>query len=71
MATAAHRLNLMASFFFPIATLSAIFGMNILHGWEDEPGPIPFLVLIMAGLLGGVFLTLILQQPFADDREKS
>ena len=71
MATAAHRLNLMASFFFPIATLSAIFGMNMVHGWEDEPGPIPFLVLIMGGLLCGVFLTLILQQPFADDHEKS
>jgi hypothetical protein len=71
MATAAHRLNLMAGFFFPIATLSAVFGVNLVHGWENQPGPIPFLVMIGLGLMGGVFLTLILQQPFSEDREKS
>ena len=70
MATAAHRLNLMAGFFFPIATLSAVFGVNMVHGWENQPGPIPFLVMIGLGLMGGVFLTLILQQPFSEDREK-
>ena len=63
MATAAHRLNLLAGFFFPIATLSAVFGVNLIHGWEDHPGPIPFLALMGIGLLGGMVLTIFLQKP--------
>ena len=42
MAVSAHRLNLLAAFFFPIATLTALFGVNLRHGletggvWSDE-----------------------------------
>ncbi len=55
MAVSSHRLNLLAAFFFPMATLMAIFGANLQHGWEDVAGPIPMLVVIAFGLaLGGI-----------------
>ncbi len=56
MATSAHRLNVLAAFFFPIATLSAVFGVNIKHGLEDMPAPAAFLVLLAVGLLCGLIL---------------
>jgi len=56
MAVSAHRLNILAAFFFPLATLSAIFGINLKHGFEDAPPPIPFLLLLGAGLLSGMVL---------------
>lgn len=56
MSVSAHRLNVLAAFFFPIATLSAIFGVNMQHGWENVPGPGPFLALLAAGLACGFVL---------------
>jgi Mg2+ and Co2+ transporter CorA len=56
MTIAAHRLNILAAFFFPLATLSAVFGVNLIHGWEDAPGPVPFLVLTGVGLVCGAIL---------------
>ncbi|MBC8872066.1 MAG: hypothetical protein H8E44_21760 [Planctomycetes bacterium] len=56
MAVSAHRLNVLAAFFFPLATLSAIFGVNLLHGFEDLPPPVPFLMMLGAGLLSGILL---------------
>ncbi|MCH7685123.1 MAG: hypothetical protein IH899_00320 [Planctomycetes bacterium] len=56
MAVSAHRLNVLVAFFFPIATLSAVFGMNLLHGYEDFPPPIPFLVVMLVGLVLGFVL---------------
>jgi hypothetical protein len=58
MARSAHRLNLLAAFFFPIATLSAVFGVNLIHGWESESAPIPFLAMLALGLMLGCVLTL-------------
>jgi len=60
MAVASHRLNLLAAFFFPLATLSAVFGVNLQFGLENRPGPWPFLVVMGVGLLMGVFLTSII-----------
>lgn len=60
MAVSAHRLNLLAAFFFPLATLSAIFGMELRHGLEtvdQTSGPLPFLAVLGLGLLGGMVLT--------------
>lgn len=57
MAMAAHRLNMMVGFFFPMATLSSIFGVNMIHGWENVPGPMPFLVLLSVGFFAGIWLT--------------
>ncbi|RIK83087.1 MAG: hypothetical protein DCC68_04550 [Planctomycetota bacterium] len=56
MSVAAHRLNVLAAFFFPIATLSAVFGVNLQHGWENAPGPGPFVTLLAAGLVCGFLL---------------
>ncbi len=59
MAVSAHRLNVLAAFFFPIATFSAIFGSNLRHGLEgfdERTGPLAFLVLLAAGLLCGFVL---------------
>ena len=57
MATAAHRLNLLAAFFFPIAALTAIFGTNLKHGFETLNPPIPFLICLGAGILMGLILS--------------
>jgi Mg2+ and Co2+ transporter CorA len=57
MAVSAHRLNVLAAIFFPIATLSAIFGVNMQHGWEEVHGPMPFLTMLGAGLLSGFLLS--------------
>lgn len=56
MARSAHRLNLLAAFFFPIATLSAIFGVNLAHGWEEAAAPLPFLAMLAFGLALGFVL---------------
>lgn len=57
MADSAHRLNLLAAFFFPILTLSAVFGVNLASGLETAaPQPYPFLGIIAIGLLLGIFL---------------
>ena len=57
MAVAAHRLNVLAAFFFPIATLSAVFGSNLTHGLEHTNlDPWPFLGVIGLGLLCGLVL---------------
>jgi hypothetical protein len=57
MAVAAHRLNILAAFFFPIAALSAIFGVNLKHGLENAPPPLAFLAVLAAGLVSGGVLT--------------
>jgi hypothetical protein len=52
----AHRLNVLAAFFFPIMTLATIFGTNLTHGLETLCPPIPFLVVLSIGVLTGYFL---------------
>ena len=59
MAVAAFRLNMLVAFFFPVATLTAVFGANLRHGLEEIAAPWPFLVLIGIGLLLGLVLTLV------------
>ncbi|MFK7776617.1 MAG: hypothetical protein QM501_00670 [Gimesia sp.] len=56
----AHRLNLLIAYFFPIATLSTIFGSNFRHGFERYSAPYPFLIMVAAGLLLGFFIHLFL-----------
>lgn len=60
MSVATHRLNLLVAFFFPIATVTAIFGANLQHGlerWDEVSGPLPLLAIIAAGLFCGLVLT--------------
>jgi hypothetical protein len=66
MSVAAHRLNVLAAFFFPIVTLMAIFGANLQHGlegWDKLNGPLPLIVVLAAGLLCGVVLTGFVTRP--------
>ena len=57
MSRAAHKLNMLAAFFFPLVTLSAIFGTNLVHGMESAKfWPWPFVGLIAVGLTWGVVL---------------
>jgi hypothetical protein len=57
MAVAAHRLNLLAAIFFPIATLSAIFGMNLEHGLDIGGNPFAFWGVLLVGFVSGLLLT--------------
>ncbi len=60
MALASHRLNVLAAFFFPIATLSALFGTNLKHGLEEMNAPYLFLGLILVGVaLGAILLVAV------------
>lgn len=58
MAAAAHRLNLLVAFFFPIATLTAIFGVNLWLPWREIESPVPLAGLLGAGLFAGLVLML-------------
>lgn len=70
MAVSAHRLNLLAAIFFPLATLSAIFGMNLEHGMPQHSHGV-FWAVLAIGLVSGVFLTmLIAARPAAGKKEK-
>jgi Mg2+ and Co2+ transporter CorA len=66
MAIASHRLNVLAAFFFPLATLAAIFGVNLELGLEHVksvsqigidtvPGQ-PFMIMLVIALLLGFVL---------------
>ena len=66
MSVATHRLNLLVAFFFPIATLTAVFGANLRHGleeWDRLSAPLPLIAMIAAGLLCGVILTGFIARP--------
>lgn len=63
MAISAHRLNLLAAFFLPLATLSSLFGTNLPFPWPLPPGPLPFLTLVGAGLVMGLILSLFMKAP--------
>lgn len=60
MSIAAHRLNLLVAFFFPVATLAGVFGMNIHSGLEEpsrRAAPGTLLMILGLGLLTGLALT--------------
>ena len=56
MSVAAHRLNLLAAFFFPLATLASLMGMQ---SWpmQADRSPLVFLAILGAGLVSGALLT--------------
>ena len=56
MALSAHRLNVLAAFFFPIMTLTSIFGTNLRNGMEEVQSAFPFYGLLIAGLVCGFVL---------------
>lgn len=59
MAVSAHRLNMLAAFFFPVMTLTAIFGMNLEFGYETYNAPYPFLLVLAGGTLLGIVIKLM------------
>ena len=68
MSVAAHRLNLLAAFFFPLATIAGLFGMEIRSGLEKLPEPHTFLVVIAVGLLVGAILTVFIGRSARNQR---
>lgn len=71
MAIAAHRLNLLAAFFFPMATLSAILGMNIPTGLERLPPPFGLLlVLVGGGICGGLLMQFLARPTGRSEKSK-
>lgn len=56
----AHRLNLLAALFFPIATVAAIFGMNLNHGLDTADTPWLFWVLPIFGVGVGYYVKQII-----------
>jgi hypothetical protein len=78
MEVAAHRLNMLVAFFFPLATLSAVLGVNLAHGLDVHlPAPYPFWIFVGGGTVLGLLLTLAmsltmpgLEKPQKDPYEK-
>jgi hypothetical protein len=58
MAVSSHRLNILAAIFLPLATLSAVLGMNLKHGWE-EGDHAWFWTAVAIGALAGLLLTVL------------
>lgn len=63
MAVAGHRLNTLAALFLPMATLAAVLGMNIPHGWEASAPPGAFLMAVLAGAVLGIGVKAWLSRP--------
>ena len=66
MSVASHRLNLLVAFFFPIATVMAIFGANLRNGlerWDQSHGPLPLVASLAVGLFFGFMLTGFVTRP--------
>jgi hypothetical protein len=64
MSVASHRLNVLVAFFFPVASLMAIFGANLPHGLEGTPPPVALLTVLAIGVvLGGVLAKFVTNRP--------
>lgn len=73
MATSAHRLNLLVAFFFPLATLAGIFGMNLHNPLEDmsrQVGPVFLVGVLLMGLVMGGLLTAFVTMPAPQRKRK-
>jgi hypothetical protein len=58
MAVSAHRLNVLAAIFLPLATISSVLGMNLRHGWENAE-PSAFWLAVSIGAVAGLILTIL------------
>lgn len=65
MARSAHRLNILAAFFFPLATISGVLGIDLDAPWGQFPGVLqPVLLgLVLVGLFAGAVLAWIVSRP--------
>lgn len=65
MAASAHRLNLLVAFFFPLATIAGVFGMNLYNPLEElsnKAGTLVMIGTLAVGLLLGLILTTFVTQ---------
>jgi Mg2+ and Co2+ transporter CorA len=72
MASAAHRLNILAAFFFPIVAITAIFGVDLstvasLFGMDPNSSPAALALLLACAVMGGGILTLFINRPSSPD----
>lgn len=56
MAVAAHRLNLLAAVFLPLATLGSIFGTTLTDNWSWSKTPLGFACFVISGIVLGLAL---------------
>jgi Mg2+ and Co2+ transporter CorA len=63
MATSAHRLNVLAAFFFPLATLAAVLGANLQNVLPGVSHRTSLLIMLTIGLLLGGGLTYLVTRP--------
>lgn len=73
MAIASHRLNLLVAFFFPIATLAGIFGMNLynpLEEWSEKTGAFYLILVLVIGLAMGFVLTGFVTRPVPENQKR-
>ena len=54
LATAQHKLNVLAAATFPLMAVATIFGMNLVHGLEDQPAGLFWFILACGGVIGAV-----------------
>jgi len=55
-ALATNRLNVLAALFLPMATVAAVFGMNLPQGFEHDFAPWPFLIVLLSGMAMGLLV---------------
>jgi hypothetical protein len=66
MSVSSYRLNILAAFFFPLATLSSFFGSNLSNGLEEWDKRHPALILVsmlLFALIIGVVLGKLITRP--------
>ncbi len=63
MATSAHRLNVLAAFFFPLATLAAVLGANLQNVLPGVSHRASLVIVLFIGLLLGCGLTYLVTRP--------
>lgn len=68
-AVATQRLNILAALFLPLATVAAVFGMNVPHGLEHVFEPWLFWVVLVLGMMMG-FVVRAFVAPAAPRRRK-
>ncbi len=63
MAVSAHRLNLLAAIFFPLATISSLLSMKLNHGLDEASTAVFWLTVIVGAIAGFVLAVMIARRP--------
>lgn len=61
----AHRLNVLAALFFPLATLGSVLGTTLTEGWNWSRSGLPFALFLLFGAFCGVLLAGFVTRPKA------